>query len=299
MDESHRYRASAGVRAINELLPILGLELTATPFVETSKAAVPFKNIILDYPLGLAMADGFVKEPAVVTRKNFLYTIVPLRAANARVLIEQSIGRGLRLPYGKRTGVTAVDRLSIVAHDRFQEIVDEAARPGSPIRMQSVILDPSELEKRTKTVVLQSQVANALGIRPPHASATTEVAGADSPRAFESPAEQEIARLAYERIRALSARPNLAPSAGALSHPDLQAQISREVAEIYRPEQFSIAEVEEPPDVARIVAKTTDIVIRGSIDVPRVQVVPRGDVRASFQPFQLDLSGLRYPPRRR
>jgi type III restriction enzyme len=31
MDESHRYRASAGVRAINELNPILGLELTATP----------------------------------------------------------------------------------------------------------------------------------------------------------------------------------------------------------------------------------------------------------------------------
>ncbi|MGB9178769.1 MAG: DEAD/DEAH box helicase family protein, partial [Pyrinomonadaceae bacterium] len=228
MDESHRYRASAGVRAINELKPVMGLELTATPFVETSRGAVPFKNVILDYPLGKAMADGFVKEPAVVTRKNFspagmaideleqlkledgvrlhervkvdlttyaretdnnivkpfllviardtthasqlrqriqsddffggrykekvlqvdssrtgaeedkmvedllkvehtddpteivihvnmlkegwdvtnLYTIVPLRAANARILIEQSIGRGLRLPYGKRTGVT-------------------------------------------------------------------------------------------------------------------------------------------------------------------------------------------------
>ena len=35
--------------------------------------------------------------------------------------IEQSIGRGLRLPYGKRTGVAAVDRLNIVAHDRFQD----------------------------------------------------------------------------------------------------------------------------------------------------------------------------------
>jgi type III restriction enzyme len=71
MDESHRYRASAGVRAINELKPILGLELTATPFIETSRGAVPFKNVIYDYPLGAAMADGFVKEPAVVTRKNF------------------------------------------------------------------------------------------------------------------------------------------------------------------------------------------------------------------------------------
>ena len=44
-----------------------------------------------------------------------LYTIVPLRAANARTLVEQSIGRGLRLPYGKRTGVDAVDQLNIVA----------------------------------------------------------------------------------------------------------------------------------------------------------------------------------------
>jgi type III restriction enzyme len=35
---------------------------------------VPFKNVILDYPLGKAMADGFGKEPAVVTRKNFRAT---------------------------------------------------------------------------------------------------------------------------------------------------------------------------------------------------------------------------------
>src|ERR1700730_14628512 len=33
MDESHRYRATAGMRAINELKPGLGLELTAPPFV--------------------------------------------------------------------------------------------------------------------------------------------------------------------------------------------------------------------------------------------------------------------------
>lgn len=71
MDESHRYRASAGVRAINELKPIMGVELTATPFMETNKGPVPFKNVIYDYPLGRAMADGFVKEPAVVMQKNF------------------------------------------------------------------------------------------------------------------------------------------------------------------------------------------------------------------------------------
>jgi type III restriction enzyme len=71
MDESHRYRASAGQRAINELKPVLGLELTATPFTESPKGPVAFKNVILDYPLARAMDDGFVKEPAVITRKDF------------------------------------------------------------------------------------------------------------------------------------------------------------------------------------------------------------------------------------
>ena len=71
MDESHRYRASAGVRSINELNPLFGLELTATPFVEANPKPIPFKNVVLDYPLARAMEDGFVKEPAVVTQRNF------------------------------------------------------------------------------------------------------------------------------------------------------------------------------------------------------------------------------------
>jgi type III restriction enzyme len=71
MDESHRYRATAGMRAINELKPVLGLERTATPFVEGARGPAPFSNVIFDYPLARAMEDGFVKEPAVVTRKDF------------------------------------------------------------------------------------------------------------------------------------------------------------------------------------------------------------------------------------
>ena len=68
MDESHHYRADAGLKAINELRPILGLELTATP-IDTK--GVKFKNVVFDYPLALALRDGFVKEPAVATRKDF------------------------------------------------------------------------------------------------------------------------------------------------------------------------------------------------------------------------------------
>ena len=71
MDESHRYRASAGLRAINELRPVLGLELTATAQVISGSKPVPFKNILYQYPLAAAMRDGFVKEPAVATRGDF------------------------------------------------------------------------------------------------------------------------------------------------------------------------------------------------------------------------------------
>jgi type III restriction enzyme len=48
-----------------------------------------------------------------------LYTIWPLRATDSEILIKQSIGRGLNLPYGKRTAITIVHRLNIVSYDKF------------------------------------------------------------------------------------------------------------------------------------------------------------------------------------
>ena len=343
MDESHRYRASAGIRAINELKPILGLELTATPFVETAKGALAFKNVIYNYPLGKAMADGFVKEPAVVTRKNFnpagmspgeierlkledgvrlhesvkveletyaresenpivkpfllviardtthagqlseliksdnffagryrdkviqvdssktgaeeeemiarllkveltsepteivihvnmlkegwdvtnLYTIVPLRAANARILIEQSIGRGLRLPYGKRTGVTAVDRLNIVAHDKFQEIIDEANKADSAIRLQAVVLDMDELGQKTTTVISQSCVATKLGLKPAQVTNSTTLAGQDVAPVFTKPEEQKVAQITWDVICKLENQPQTLPTIEHLKKPEI------------------------------------------------------------------------------
>jgi type III restriction enzyme len=375
MDESHRYRASAGVRAINELKPRLGLELTATPFVEISREAIPFKNVIYDYPLGRAMADGFVKEPAVVTRKDFnpagmsveqiehlkledgvllhesikveletyaretgkaivkpfilviardtthaaqlvaliqsatffegryaakviqvdssktgaqedemverllkveqkdepteivvhvnmlkegwdvtnLYTIVPLRAANARILIEQSIGRGLRLPYGKRTGVTTVDRLNIVAHDKFQEIIDQASRSESPIRLQQVILAPETLQQRV-TLVSQSQLARKLGLQlpqsTPHPQLDTQAINRAIAPLFPSPAEQRISQIAYSAILELENHPETVPTTAHLLLPAVQAIVREAVVNDYQPAQRELEGVTVQPDVA-------------------------------------------------
>jgi type III restriction enzyme len=419
MDESHRYRASAGVRAINELKPILGLELTATPFVEGgAKGATPFKNVILDYPLGRAMADGFVKEPAVVTRKDFdpkgmsteaierlkledgvrmheqtkvlletyarevdakivkpfvlviardtthakqlldliqseeffegrykekviqvdssktgaeedlmverllkvehndepteivihvnmlkegwdvtnLYTIVPLRAANARTLIEQSIGRGLRLPYGRRTGVAAVDRLSIIAHDKFQEIIDEASKPGSIIKMQQIILGAEDLGQRTATVVSQSQLASKLGFQPEQTTGSTQVAAHAAPPAFTKPEEQRVAQLAYTVIKRLESRPEQAPTVASLQSPEVQKWIVQEVAAQYRTAQGELEGILEKPDLADIVSKTTELVVQEMIPIPRILVLPKGEVKSWFAPFTLELGALTYQP---
>ena len=419
MDESHRYRASAGVRAINELKPVIGLELTATPFVEgTGGRSIAFKNVILDYPLGKAMADGFVKEPAVVTRKNFnpagmtaeaielmklqdgvrlheqvkveletyaresdnvivkpfvlviardithanqlvnlvqsetffegryktkviqvdssktgaeedemverllkvehtdepteivihvnmlkegwdvtnLYTIIPLRAANARILIEQSIGRGLRLPYGKRTGVVSVDRLNIIAHDKFQEIVDEAKKPDSAIRLQQVILEAEQLGDKTVTVVSQSQLASKLGLQPEQATANTLIPSAVEPPAFKTPEDQKVAQIAYQVIRKLENQPQMLPGVSFLTHTDVQAAVLKEVAAQYRPSQLEIQGVTAKPDIAAIVAKTTELVIQQTIDIPRIVVVPTGKIQSGFNSFTLKLGALNYPP---
>ena len=156
-------------------------------------------------PTEIVIHVNMLKEGWDVTN---LYTIVPLRAANARILIEQSIGRGLRLPYGKRTGVMAVDRLNIVAHDKFQEIIDEANRADSAIRLQAVVIDSEELAQKTVTVVSQSQLATKLGIKPQQVTSSTMVAGQECTPVFTKPAEQKVAQIAWECIRKLENQPS-------------------------------------------------------------------------------------------
>ena len=273
MDEAHRYHADASKRAIDELHPILGLEMTATPTDEKGKS---FKNIVYEYNLAQALADGkYVKIPTIAKRRNFqrgglserevdmikledaisihehtkahlelysrqnklplvkpfilvicknighatdtlhmiedelfggrykgkvlqidsstkkdeeidqlfvslekpenkievvihvnmlkegwdvtnLYTIVPLRAADAPILVEQSIGRGLRLPYGgKRTGYPDVDKLTVIAHDNFEAVIAAAKDPNSVLSKLSYIeLDEDELTPEKSEVIV-------------------------------------------------------------------------------------------------------------------------------------------------
>jgi len=439
MDESHRYRASAGIRSLNELRPLLGLELTATPFVEGTKAPVPFKNVVMDYPLARAIEDGFVKEPAVVTQQNFdpsahsagaletiklqdgvrvheetkvhlltyaqqtgdklvkpfmlviardtthaaqlmatiesgeffggrykgkviqvdssrsgaeeeemirrllvvesydepteivihvnmlkegwdvtnLYTIVPLRAANARTLIEQSIGRGLRLPYGRKTGVDVVDRLNIIAHDKFQEVIDEAGRGDSPIRMQALVLAPDSSSGSSLKSISVQPTANALlgtvtagtqqvpGMNLGSLAGSTQYGGALPTTVLKTGEERQIAQVAMDVIAEISRERNpgkngqwgqlLVASTQALTEAAIQQEITQRVQERMLPRQADLLATDVLP-VADIVQKTVAVLIEHTIDIPRILVKPKGPVKSGYQTFKLDLSKMNFQP---
>ncbi|MDF1779817.1 MAG: DEAD/DEAH box helicase family protein [Alcanivoracaceae bacterium] len=427
MDESHRYRASAGMRAINELNPRLGLELTATPFTESNRGPVPFKNVIVDYPLACAMDDGFVKEPAVVTQRNFdpkqyspegletvkledgvrlheatklelftyakqhsvkvvkpfmlviardtthaaqlleriesdsffngaykgkaiqvdssqsgaaeeemilrllavesvdepteivihvnmlkegwdvtnLYTIVPLRAANARTLIEQSIGRGLRLPYGKRTGVDAVDRLNIVAHDRFQEIVDEANNPNNPLRLRQVILDKDDTEQPKDSVAVTSRLEGLFtGKSVQSATGFDYSAPGKSPDEVTKPVfsgvtEREVALTTLRVLQSYQNKPNEAPTSKALLNDDVQAEVYKAVSEQLSGQQQSLLEDMEKVSLQEVIAKATVLVVEQTIDIPRIVVMPSGEITYGYTPFLLEMGQLNLQPTNR
>ncbi len=403
MDEAHRYRASAGINAINELNPIMGIELTATPQIEKSSQATLFKNVIYSYPLHQAMQDGFVKEPAVATRENFdaknydqegleklkledgirihentkvelevyarendtfivkpfmlvvaqntdhaeslvkliedesffegrykgkvitvhsnqrgdekdetieqllnvenpinpieivvhvnmlkegwdvtnLYTIVPLRAANSKTLVEQSIGRGLRLPYGKRTGNPNVDRLTIVSHDKFQEIIDEANKPDSIIRT-GIIIGKDIPEQQSTVINVESELVNVI---------RGESSKKDVKFVFDDPRQQKVALTTLEVLREFEKC-----SGTDLTKPETQEQISKRVREIIAPTQMEFEDITEAINVEQVVAQTIELRNTLSIDIPKIIIVPTGDVKCGYKDFDLDTNNINLQP---
>lgn len=401
MDESHRYRASAGVNAINDLKPILGLELTATPKSVGTRGA-DFKNVIYSYPLSEAMKDGFVKEPTVATRENFnpknytgdqlerlkledgirvheytkvqletyaqesgeklvkpfmlvvaqdtthaealksqidddgffggrykgkvitvhsnqsgelkdealqsllnvespeeateivihvnklgegwdvtnLYTIVPLRASASEILTEQTIGRGLRLPFGKRTGKPEIDSLTIIAHDKFQQIIDEAKNPNSIIK-RGVVIGRDIPDAKPVTIVAPPRaVTSVLG-------GTIQRPGGVVERQeplFSDKKEQTIARYTVEAIQKMEKLRSYVD----LSKPEVQQQIVREVQARYQFVQPTLDGMADEPDVPAIVQKTAEKYTESCIHIPRITIVPSKENRFEFREFRLE-----------
>ncbi|PWK76306.1 DEAD/DEAH box helicase family protein [Aminobacter sp. AP02] len=397
MDEAHCYRGAEGARTLNALQPMLGLELTATPFTGKAPSRRPFKNVVYDYPFAQAMVDGFVKEPSVVTRENFkaanmspeecerlklddailvhentkselvtfarqtgrelikpiilvlardtshaaslmrliasqafcdgryagkviqvdssfreeetikrllevertdepteivihvnmlgigwdvrnLYTIVPLRAGHSWTLVVQAVGRGSRLPYGKRTGVAAIDRLNIVAHDRFQEFVDEARRPGSPFQLREVVVADGAFTPGPATVVCEPNLIAGLGLGEGEAAERIRVRFSD--------AERPYLQLILRAIGELEVELDTVACIQDLNHPSVRL-ILRDKVRRMRPLQEHCQ-----LDLEGLIERVVGDVVEHSIGIPRIVPTDRQQAAFSYQHFKLDVSVL-------
>lgn len=100
-----------------------------------------------------------------------IYTIIPLRASVSDILTEQTIGRGLRLPFGRqvsrdeglseeeRKEIFEIDTLEIISHENYSKVLDarkkagdewsaiqvEAQKPESPIESFEIKPDGDSL----------------------------------------------------------------------------------------------------------------------------------------------------------
>jgi type III restriction enzyme len=176
-----------------------------------------------------------------------------------------------------------------VAHDRFQEIIDEANKPDSMIRLTQVILDPATDLQKTRTVVAQSKIEEQLR----GASLTGPPGGPmQTTPVFAGELERGIAQVAYKVIQKYE---NL-PSSNDLLKPEIQAKIVAEVKEHVTPSQQALPGMAAAPSIADVVAKTALLVVQQSIDIPRILVVPKGEVTIGFHAFALDCSSIYYQP---
>lgn len=411
MDESHHYRADRGMTVINELDPILGLEFTATPQTQSGARYIKFRNVVYEYSLASAIADGFVKKPAVATRLDFdptqfkaaeldrlklldgvrihentkaelaifardkgerevkpfmlvvatdtthaaqikemirqddffngyyrdkvmdihsnqsgsekdenielllrledptnrieivihvnmlkegwdvtnLYTIVPLRTSASRTLTEQTLGRGLRLPYGKHTGHDAVDTLTIVQHDKFQDIVDEASKPDSIIRLQHIIvLDDTEGYAQKEIITPPSTLKADIEDRK---VAAEKMEG--------SIKEKELLNISRDEF-ILPFLNTIAPKAERFTG---EALTTTENIELFQKTYqkkleseghlFSAEESVEAADRYVTIAKKF---IDNTIPIPRLSIQPSGKFKILFEDFDLDTSKMSFQP---
>ncbi|MCV3205575.1 DEAD/DEAH box helicase family protein [Mesorhizobium sp. YC-39] len=413
MDEAHRYRASAGMRAVNELKPALGLELTATPKSIGAKSTA-FRNVVFEYGLGNAMADGMVKEPAVATRADFnradfddhqlelimledgihyhehvkveldlyarqsgrnrvhpfvlvvaqdtthasalrariesdeffkgaykgrvaevhsnlrgdesdeaiqrlvgletdnlteivihvnklkegwdvnnLYTIIPLRASASDILTEQTLGRGLRLPYGERTGIESVDTLTVIAHDRFDEVIKRARDADSLVQIKALTIGkggdvPAEAERVIDIPVSfeTALIGNGSSLDGMHEEAA--VFGHVDDRKVVESALDFITRK-YER--------QLKGGVQDLLKSEVRKELAADVRRALQPAQGSLEGIVAQLRVEEIVDIVTASVAENTIDIPEIVVIPSREVNFWFDAFDLTgLQTIRYQP---
>jgi type III restriction enzyme len=162
--------------------------------------------------------------------------------------------------------------------------------------LKELKLSSEEFSEKVVTVVSQSQLASKLGLQPEQTTASTLFPKAAAPPIFKTPEDQKVAQIAFQVIRKMENQPHLLPSVTYLANKDVQAALLNEVSSQYRPSQLEIEGVTPKPDFAAIIAKTSEMVIQQTIDIPRILLVPTGKIQSGFNSFTLKVDAINYPP---
>ena len=92
-----------------------------------------------DNPYQIVISVGMLKEGWDV--KN-VYVIASLRASISDILTEQTLGRGLRLPFGAYTGIEILDTLEVLGHERYDDLLRKRG-----------VLNEQFIDRRTRAVL--------------------------------------------------------------------------------------------------------------------------------------------------
>ncbi len=90
-------------------------------------------------PVRIIISVGMLKEGWDVRN---VYVIASMRSSVSEILTEQTLGRGMRLPFGTYTGVEILDTLEVVAHERYEDLLRKAG-----------VLNETFIDFRTRSVL--------------------------------------------------------------------------------------------------------------------------------------------------
>lgn len=236
-----------------------------------------------DNEIEIVIHVNMLKEGWDVTN---LYTIVPLRAANAGTLIEQTIGRGLRLPYGERTGEAKIDKLTIIAHDNFERIVQAAQDPNSVLnKLQYVEIDEAELTDRPVVITAKSSIEAELEAE----AATIATETNDEVRQIKQVQHDARKVLMSVLTTTASAIPEV-HSIADLQRPEVKEQVMQKIESVLSTGQLGLFTAHVVEEAAAIYETEVRKLEAKIIEIPQITVAP-GAVRLVLHPFVLDTSG--------
>jgi len=236
-----------------------------------------------DNPIEIVIHVNILKEGWDV---NNLYTIIPLRTATSKTLREQTVGRGLRLPYGKRVGESLIDSVTITAHDKFEEIIAEAQRGDSIFNSQGVIY--ADLEKQKQIVETKLNQNVTLFEKDSEKQKVFDDAKVD----HNNKEMQSVFTIVENTIRE-SIQKNINNDSNLQKQTERRKQLKKDIGERFRDNTDAQKLIDAvfgylPEAEKRYMSK--------QMFIPKIKTEILGDERYIIQDFDLDLTNMVYVP---